>query len=50
MDMGFVDDINRIITFLPKERQNLMFSATMPPAIRELTRTSCATRWRSPSH
>ncbi len=38
MDMGFVDDINRIITFLPKERQTLMFSATMPPGIRELSR------------
>ena len=30
MDMGFVDDIRRIITFLPKERQSLMFSATSP--------------------
>jgi len=38
MDMGFIDDINRIITFLPKERQTLMFSATMPPPIRELTK------------
>jgi len=38
MDMGFVDDIRRIITFLPKERQSLMFSATMPAAIRELTK------------
>ncbi|MBK9175922.1 MAG: DEAD/DEAH box helicase [Flavobacteriales bacterium] len=38
MDMGFIDDINRIITFLPKERQTLMFSATMPPAIRELAK------------
>ncbi|MDX9750001.1 MAG: DEAD/DEAH box helicase [Flavobacteriales bacterium] len=38
MDMGFVDDINRIIKFLPKERQTLMFSATMPPAIRELSK------------
>ena len=38
MDMGFVDDINRIITFLPNERQTLMFSATMPPPIRELSK------------
>lgn len=38
MDMGFVDDIRKIITFLPKERQTLMFSATMAPAIRELTK------------
>lgn len=38
MDMGFVDDIQRIISFLPKDRQTLMFSATMPPAIRDLSR------------
>lgn len=38
MDMGFVDDINRIITFLPNDRQTLMFSATMPPPIRDLTK------------
>ncbi|MBK8613560.1 MAG: DEAD/DEAH box helicase [Flavobacteriales bacterium] len=39
LDMGFIDDIQRIIKFLPAERQTLMFSATMAPAIRELTRT-----------
>jgi superfamily II DNA/RNA helicase len=39
LDMGFIDDIQRIIKFLPAERQTLMFSATMPPAIRELTKT-----------
>ena len=38
MDMGFNDDIAKIITFLPKQRQSLMFSATMPPKIRELTK------------
>ncbi|MBK7382452.1 MAG: DEAD/DEAH box helicase [Flavobacteriales bacterium] len=38
LDMGFVDDINRIIGFLPKDRQTLMFSATMPPAIRTLAK------------
>jgi len=38
MDMGFSDDIYKIITYLPKERQNLMFSATMPPKIRTLTK------------
>ena len=37
-DMGFIDDINRIISHLPKERQTLMFSATMPPEIRSLVR------------
>ena len=38
MDMGFIDDIKKIISFLPKERQTLMFSATMPPQIRSLTK------------
>jgi len=36
LDMGFSADINRIISFLPKQRQNLLFSATMPPKIRTL--------------
>jgi len=36
MDMGFVDDIMFIISKLPKKRQNLMFSATMPQKIRSL--------------
>lgn len=39
LDMGFIDDILRIVKFLPKDRQNLMFSATMAPAIRDLART-----------
>ncbi len=38
MDMGFIDDINRIVQFLPKDRQTLMFSATMAPPIRELAK------------
>ncbi len=38
LDMGFHGDILRIINYLPKQRQNLMFSATMPPKIRELAR------------
>ena len=38
MDMGFIDDIKRIIKFLPKERQTLMFSATMAPPIRDLAK------------
>ncbi len=37
MDMGFREDILNIISHLPKERQGLMFSATMPPKIRDLT-------------
>jgi ATP-dependent RNA helicase RhlE len=36
LDMGFHGDILKIMSYLPKERQNLMFSATMPPKIREL--------------
>lgn len=36
LDMGFIDDILKISTYLPKVRQTLMFSATMPPKIRSL--------------
>jgi superfamily II DNA/RNA helicase len=36
LDMGFFDDIMRIVSFLPAQRQTLMFSATMPPKIRQL--------------
>jgi ATP-dependent RNA helicase RhlE len=35
-DMGFLPDIKKIISALPKERQNLLFSATMPKEIRRL--------------
>lgn len=38
LDMGFYDDIVRIISHLPKERQTLLFSATMPSKIRDLAR------------
>ncbi|MBK6541408.1 MAG: DEAD/DEAH box helicase [Flavobacteriales bacterium] len=38
MDMGFIDDIMRIIGFLPEDRQTLLFSATMPSGIRDLTK------------
>ena len=38
LDMGFYDDIMFIINHLPKKRQNLLFSATMPHKIRELAR------------
>lgn len=37
LDMGFYDDIIKIISYLPKERQTLLFSATMPEKIRNLT-------------
>jgi ATP-dependent RNA helicase RhlE len=37
-DMGFLPDIRRILAALPKQRQNLMFSATMPGEIRRLAK------------
>lgn len=37
LDIGFYDDIMKIVGFMPKERQTLMFSATMPPKIRSLS-------------
>ncbi len=36
LDMGFIEDIQKIISFLPEKRQNMMFSATMPGPIRQL--------------
>ncbi len=36
LDMGFIPDVERIVGFLPKLRQTLFFSATMPPEIRRL--------------
>ncbi len=36
LDMGFFDDIMKVISYLPKERQTLLFSATMPPKIETL--------------
>jgi len=37
LDMGFIPDVRRILKHLPKKRQTLVFSATMPPEIRRLT-------------
>lgn len=39
LDMGFYDDIMKIERFLPKDRQTVMFSATMPPKIQQLAKT-----------
>lgn len=36
LDMGFLEDIMRIISYLPEDRHTYLFSATMPPRIREL--------------
>lgn len=38
LDMGFYEDIDKIIQYLPKERQNLLFSATMPNKIGDLAK------------
>jgi ATP-dependent RNA helicase RhlE len=36
LDMGFIHDVRRVLRLLPGRRQNLLFSATMPPAIIDL--------------
>lgn len=36
LDMGFVHDVKRILTYIPIKRQTLLFSATMPPEIKKL--------------
>lgn len=38
LDMGFMPDLERIVSYLPKQRQNLLFSATFSPEIRRLAR------------
>lgn len=38
LDMGFFDDIMKIISYIPAERQTLMFSATMPADIRHMAK------------
>jgi ATP-dependent RNA helicase RhlE len=46
LDMGFIVPLRRIVSSVPRERQTLMFSATMPPEIRKL-----AGEWlRNPTH
>lgn len=39
LDMGFYDDIMQIVKYLPKDRQTIMFSATMPAKIQQLAKT-----------
>lgn len=39
LDMGFYDDIMKIVKLLPKDRQTVMFSATMPPKIQQMAKT-----------
>jgi len=43
LDMGFLPDVKRILSALPKERQNLFFSATMPNEIEALIRRTTQT-------
>jgi ATP-dependent RNA helicase DeaD len=38
LSMGFIDDIKTILRYAPEKRQTILFSATMPPEILELTR------------
>ena len=39
LDMGFIHDVRRIIKRLPTERQTMLFSATMPQTIQDLSRS-----------
>lgn len=39
LDMGFLDDVREIFTYLPEQRQTLLFSATMPKPIQELAKS-----------
>jgi ATP-dependent RNA helicase RhlE len=39
LDMGFIHDIKKLLVLLPKKRQSLFFSATMPPDIQKLSET-----------
>ncbi|WP_373493295.1 DEAD/DEAH box helicase [Aquiflexum sp.] len=38
LDMGFSEDILKIVNYLPKDRQTVLFSATMPPRIRQFSK------------
>lgn len=39
LDMGFIDDVKKIISELPQKRQMMLFSATMPPEIVQISKT-----------
>jgi ATP-dependent RNA helicase RhlE len=43
LDMGFIPDVRRILGYLPKKRQTLFFSATMPPPVVALSRDMLST-------
>ena len=46
VDMGFAPDLKRILRLLPRDRQTLMFSATMPPGLNEVARQALKTPQR----
>jgi ATP-dependent RNA helicase RhlE len=39
LDMGFVPDVRRVVALIPRQRQTLLFSATMAPDVEQLART-----------
>ena len=41
--MGFIDDVQWVLEQLPSERQVVLFSATMPPEIKRICRSTCKT-------
>lgn len=41
LDMGFLDDLKEIFSYLPEKRQTLLFSATMPNEIKKLSKKIC---------
>ena len=43
LDMGFLPDVRRILSVLPKKRQNLFFSATMPDEIKQIVKQYMST-------
>jgi len=53
LDIGFLPDLQRILSFLPKERQTLLFSATFSPEIKRLANSylqdRCWWKWRGPT-
>ena len=50
LDMGFIRDIRKILKVLPMERQNLLFSATLPREIRALADRRAAAPTPKMSH
>jgi ATP-dependent RNA helicase RhlE len=53
LDIGFLPDLQRILSYLPKQRTTLLFSATFSPEIKRLAnsylQTRSPSRWRGPT-